>query len=80
VRLEWSIPGSTDTDREKTFDSIAADGPSAAIERDERIGEPVQRLVRFPESGRPGGMSTVNGAMKSNPQKSSENASQAACR
>lgn len=52
MRLEWSLFAIED--REAIFDYIAGDNPQAAIDCDERISACVQRLLQFPESGRPG--------------------------
>jgi toxin ParE1/3/4 len=52
VRLEWSVH--TNNDRDAIFDYIEADNPSAAIRIDNCIRTQVQRLIRFPEIGRPG--------------------------
>jgi addiction module RelE/StbE family toxin len=52
VRLEWS--NASIDDRDEIFSFIEAENRQAAIEMDERIEEQVDRLVQFPESGRPG--------------------------
>jgi addiction module RelE/StbE family toxin len=52
VRLEWSVHANND--RDAIFDYIEADNPSAAIRIDNCIRTQVQRLIRFPEIGRPG--------------------------
>jgi toxin ParE1/3/4 len=52
MRLEWSALASED--RDAIFDYIEADNPSAAIGVDQRISEQIERLVSFPELGRPG--------------------------
>lgn len=41
-------------DRDDIFSYIEADSPKAAAEVDERIASAARRLLRFPESGRPG--------------------------
>jgi addiction module RelE/StbE family toxin len=52
MRLEWSP--FAQADRDAIFDYIEADSPQSAVAVDERIREQVERLARFPESGRPG--------------------------
>src|SRR6187551_2069779 len=52
MHLEWSPFAKAD--RDAIFDYIEADSPQSAIAVDDRIREQVERLVRFPESGRPG--------------------------
>jgi toxin ParE1/3/4 len=52
MRLVWS-PFAL-ADRDGIFSYIEADNPNAATEIDERIAFAVRRLIRFPESGRPG--------------------------
>jgi toxin ParE1/3/4 len=52
MRLEWSVLAQAD--REAIFDFIEADSPRAAAVTDDRIRAEVGRLIRFPESGRPG--------------------------
>ncbi|CAD5300217.1 putative toxin Y4kP [Bosea sp. 62] len=52
MRLVWS-PFAL-ADRDEIFSYIEADNPKAAAEIDERIAFAVRRLLRFPESGRPG--------------------------
>jgi addiction module RelE/StbE family toxin len=50
--LEWSVFALAD--RDAIFDYIEADSPRAAVSVDERIQVCVEKLVRFPEMGRPG--------------------------
>lgn len=52
MRLEWALLAIED--RDAIFDYIATDNSQAAIDCDERISACVQRLLQFPESGRPG--------------------------
>lgn len=52
MRLVWS-PFAL-ADRDEIFSYIEVDNPRAAAELDERIASAVHRLLRFPESGRPG--------------------------
>jgi toxin ParE1/3/4 len=52
VRLVWTQRALED--RRAIFDYIEADDPRAAVTVDERIATAVQRLVDFPQSGRPG--------------------------
>jgi addiction module RelE/StbE family toxin len=52
MRLEWSV--FAQADREAIFDFIEADSPQAAASVDDRIRIQVERLIRFPESGRAG--------------------------
>ncbi len=52
MRIEWSV--FAQADRDAKFDYIEADSPQAAIAVDDRIRAQVDRLVRFPESGRLG--------------------------
>ena len=52
MKIEWT-PAAL-ADRDAIFDCIEADSPRAAISIDERIEAAVERLVDFPESGRPG--------------------------
>jgi toxin ParE1/3/4 len=52
VRLEWSQ--SARFDRKRIYDYIDANNPRAAIAVDERIAESLERLLRFPMSGRIG--------------------------
>ena len=52
MRLEWSILAQAD--RDAIFDYIEADSPRSAIAVDDRIREQVEKLARFPESGRAG--------------------------
>ena len=52
MRLEWSAFAISD--REAIFNYIEADSPKSAVLVDERIRKQVERLVQFPESGRPG--------------------------
>ncbi|HEX6959988.1 MAG TPA: type II toxin-antitoxin system RelE/ParE family toxin [Ferrovibrio sp.] len=41
-------------DRDRIFDYIEQDNPHAAVALEERIGEQIELLAAFPESGRPG--------------------------
>jgi addiction module RelE/StbE family toxin len=41
-------------DRDEIFSYIEAGNPTAAIQVDARIVSAVRRLIKFPESGRPG--------------------------
>jgi len=52
MKLVWSAFARAD--REAIFDYIAAQNPLAAIAVDERIQSATERLIQFPESGRPG--------------------------
>jgi toxin ParE1/3/4 len=52
VKLEWSEYALSD--REQIYDYIDANNPLAAIAVDERIQEALERLLRFPMSGRIG--------------------------
>ena len=52
MKLVWSAFARVD--REAIFDYIAAQNPLAAIAVDERIQSATERLIQFPESGRPG--------------------------
>jgi toxin ParE1/3/4 len=52
MKLEWSE--AAQADRNYIYDYIDANNPRAAITVDERIEEAVERLVRFPMSGRTG--------------------------
>ncbi len=52
MRLEWSQ--SARFDRKRIYDYIDANNPRAAIAVDERIAESLERLLRFPMSGRIG--------------------------
>ena len=52
MRLVWA-PFAL-ADRDEIFSYVEADNPKAAAEIDERIASAVRRLLRFPESGRPG--------------------------
>ena len=52
MRLEWSAYAQAD--RDAIFDYIESDSPQSAAAVDDRIREQVDRLTRFPESGRPG--------------------------
>jgi toxin ParE1/3/4 len=52
VKLEWSAFALSD--REGIFDYIEADSPRSAIRVDEAIANAAERLIDFPESGRPG--------------------------
>jgi toxin ParE1/3/4 len=52
VKLVWSLYALSD--RDAIFSYIEADNPRAAVHVDEQIAAAVQRLIEFPESGRPG--------------------------
>ncbi len=52
MKLVWSPYAPSD--REAIFSYIEADNPRAAIHVDEQIAAAIQRLIEFPESGRPG--------------------------
>ena len=52
MKIEWT-PAAL-ADRNAIFDYIEADSPRAAVAVDERIEAAAERLVDFPESGRPG--------------------------
>lgn len=52
MRLEWSAFAISD--REAIFNYIEADSPKAAVLVDEKIRSQSERLIQFPESGRPG--------------------------
>ena len=52
MKIEWTPTALAD--RNAIFDYIEADSPRAAVAVDERIEAAVERLVDFPESGRPG--------------------------
>lgn len=52
MRLVWAPFAMAD--RDQIFSYIEVDNPRAAAEIDERIASAAQRLIRFPESGRPG--------------------------
>jgi toxin ParE1/3/4 len=52
VKLEWSAFALSD--RDDIFDYIEADSPRSAIRVDEAIANAAERLINFPESGRPG--------------------------
>jgi addiction module RelE/StbE family toxin len=52
VKLEWSVFALAD--RNGIFDFIEADSPRSAIKVDSAIEAQAERLVDFPESGRPG--------------------------
>jgi len=54
VKLEWSE--AAQADRDAIYDFIDANNPRAAIAVDDRIEEAVERLIRFPMSGRIGRM------------------------
>ena len=60
MRIEWSVLGQAD--RNAIFDYIEADSPQAAVTVDDRIRVQVERLLRFPESGRPGRVEGTRGA------------------
>jgi toxin ParE1/3/4 len=50
--IDWSVQALED--RVAIFDYIWADSPAAASRIDDRIDDEVERLVQFPETGRPG--------------------------
>lgn len=52
MRLEWATLALED--RERIFDYIERHNPRVAVTIDARIASQVERLVAFPESGRPG--------------------------
>lgn len=52
MKLVWS-PYAV-SDRDAIFSHIEADNPRAAVRVDEQIAAAIQRLIEFPESGRPG--------------------------
>jgi len=52
MQLEWSQ--FAQADREAIFDYIEADSPQAAITVDDRIGQQIEELMKFPKVGRPG--------------------------
>ena len=52
MRLEWSSFALAD--RGGIFDYIEAEDPRTAVIVDDRIGWQIERLLQFPESGRPG--------------------------
>lgn len=52
MKLEWSVFALAD--RNGIFDFIEADSPRSAIKVDSAIEAQAERLVDFPESGRPG--------------------------
>ncbi len=52
MKLKWSPYAQSD--RNKIYDYIDADSPRAAILVDERIGNAIAGLIKFPEIGRPG--------------------------
>ena len=52
MQIEWA-PAAI-ADRSAIFDFIEADNPIAAVTIDNRIEAAVQRLLDFPQSGRPG--------------------------
>ena len=52
MKLVWSPYALSD--RDTIFSYIEADNPRAAVHVDEQIAVAVQRLIEFPESGRPG--------------------------
>ncbi len=52
MNLIWSA--AAQADRESIYDYIDANNPRAAIAVDDRIEEAVERLIRFPMSGRIG--------------------------
>ena len=52
MNLEWSV--FAQEDRNSIFDYIEGNNPRAAVTVDDRISAQVNRLLQFPESGRPG--------------------------
>ena len=52
MKLEWAPHALAD--RDAIFDHIEAESPAAAIAIDHEIETQVKRLIRFPQSGRPG--------------------------
>lgn len=52
MKLVWSSYALSD--RDAIFSYIEADNQRAAVHVDEQIAAAVQRLIEFPESGRPG--------------------------
>lgn len=52
MKLEWSVFALAD--RDGIFDFIEVDSPRSAIKVDSAIEAQAERLVDFPESGRPG--------------------------
>jgi toxin ParE1/3/4 len=52
LRLEWSAFALAD--RDAIFDYIEQDSPRAAVAMDDRIREQVEKLMDYPNSGRPG--------------------------
>ena len=52
MNLEWSV--FAQEDRDSIFDYIEENNPRAALTVDGRISAQVNRLLQFPESGRPG--------------------------
>ena len=52
MNLEWSVFALAD--RDDIFDFIEADSPRSAIRVDSAIEAQTERLVDFPDSGRPG--------------------------
>jgi toxin ParE1/3/4 len=52
VKLVWSRFALND--RQDVFSYIEAENPSAAVHVDEQIADAAQRLLDFPDSGRPG--------------------------
>ena len=52
MKLVWSEHARAD--RREIYAYIEADSPRAAVTVDERIAAAAQRLVDFPQSGRPG--------------------------
>lgn len=55
MKLEWSVFALAD--RDGIFDFIEADSPRSAIKVDSAIDAQAERLIYFPESGRPGRIS-----------------------
>ncbi|MGN6209997.1 type II toxin-antitoxin system RelE/ParE family toxin [Asticcacaulis sp.] len=52
MKLEWSVFALAD--RDGIFNFIEADSPRSAINVDSAIEAQAERLIDFPESGRPG--------------------------
>jgi toxin ParE1/3/4 len=52
VKLAWSALAFAD--RDEIFDHISTDSPRAAVAVDDLIRRQAERLIDFPESGRPG--------------------------
>jgi toxin ParE1/3/4 len=52
MKLEWSV--FAQADREAIFDHIEIESPQNAVAVDSRIQRQVEKLMKFPEMGRPG--------------------------